>query len=178
MERKILVIIFFLISLIFVFFVILSEYSTPELKGVDGFENGTFEKKENPFFTHEIIKYFTTAEITEFEPNASKQKIGVNVDQNYIGFGKIPQTSGSKRTLVLNNTKDISYRIRFFVYGNISGLVSFGRRDFLIKPGEGIEVPVNLNTYRNSKPGIYTGEIGIVISIPKNLISKSFQRWV
>ena len=172
------IIFLFVIVGIFVFLSILYTSSMPKLKQAEKIENMTFEKKENLFFTHEIIRYYSKVEVTRFEANTTNRGLGVNVDQNYIGFGNIYQSSSSKKTIQLNNTKTNAYKIRFFAFGNISELIQFEKNDFLIKPGEGIGASVDVMTNMGTGVGNYTGEIDVVISIPKNWISKIFQRWI
>jgi len=182
-RRKIIItknklIIFILIVLLTIFSIIFYVNSNPMLKQAEKIENMTFEKKENLFFTHEIIRYYSRTEIKKFEPNRTIEKLGINVDDWYIDFGRMPQGYFGHKTINLTNSKTEPYRIRVYALGNISELIYFGKNDFFIKSGENIQLHVDMKTDMDTKPGNYTGEIDVVISIPKNWISKKFRRLV
>ena len=167
-----------IIAFIAIFLLILYTDFNLNIKAEENIENSRFEKKDGIFFAHEIIRYYSNISVYPFDPNATRLSVGVNADKSYIGFGFIQQSYSSKRNLEFFNSKPKPYKIRLYSNGNISQFIKFEKRDFLIFPGEFTIVPVEAFTKLETTPGNYTGEIDVVISIPKNKISEIFQRLI
>ncbi len=140
--------------------------------------NGTtriFEQKENILFRYEIIRYATRLNVTEFSHNKTTKELGMNLDPTNLYLGRIPISSSSEKTLNLTNNLNESYKMNFFVFGNISKLIKL-EKEIIIKPGENIEYLIIAKTDLTTPAGMYTGEIDIVTIIPKNLLGKILQK--
>jgi len=134
----------------------------------------SFEQKENLFFRYEIIRYPSSINVTDFNPNETKTYVGMSGDRTNFNFGFIPRSSSSRKSLNLTNNQVKSYQMKFFVFGNISELVKLGR-SLVLKPGENVEVPVRAQTNLGTPIGIYTGEVDVVTVLPKNSLSRIIQ---
>lgn len=134
-----------------------------------------FEQRENKLFRYEIIRYATRLNVTEFPHNKTTKEMGMNLDPTNLYLGRIPISSSSEKTLNLTNNLNESYKMNFFVFGNISKLIKL-EKEITIKPGQNIEYLIIAKTDLRTPIGMYTGEIDIVTIIPKNLLGKILQK--
>jgi len=129
-------------------------------------ENRTFEKHSNLLFDYDIIRYPAGAEITPIGSLNSSIVLGFVTDSWNLNFGGIPANgSYATRTIKLSNKEDKAVKIIMKSYGNVSDLISFGRNEFILKPGE--TVSIDIFSYTNDfTVGSYSGEVDIIVKKP------------
>ena len=142
---------------------------SPELNG----STPIFEQKENYMFEFEILRYHSRVNVTPIT-NTSIQDVGINADRTNLHMGRIPRGSSSVKRLNLTNNQEEPYKIRFFVFGNVSELIRLNK-SLVINPGENIEYPIIAETNDQTPLGMYYGEVDVVIVKPKNNLAKSLQ---
>lgn len=129
--------------------------------------NKTFEKHSDFFFTYEIVRYPSSAEVLSIQPYQEKLTLGVVVDPWNLNFGKIPFGNNfATRFIELDNLKEKDAKIFFKVYGNISPFVNFTKNNFILKPNESVTIEVKFFAEK-AEIGNYTGEIDVTIKRPK-----------
>ena len=119
----------------------------------------------NLLFNYKVIRYPTSAEIVPFsEKNIN---IGFVGDPWDLKFGTVPGNgSYITRYVSIKNSNESYNKIELKPYGNISTLVNFSNNNFVLNPNESVAVEVKFNT-DSAAYGNYTGEIDIVIKVPK-----------
>jgi hypothetical protein len=107
-----------------------------------------------------LLIYFlmiTSRPVTEtlvVNTNATVSKLKVGIDTSTLGvvFGKVPLNGTGKRFLNINNTKDFSQRIEFFVTGNISDFVYLSDNNFTLQPNESKRVDATFVSIEDKHP--------------------------
>lgn len=123
----------------------------------------------NLFFDYKIIRYPTSVEIVpETEENIN---LGIVTDPWNIKFGIIPGNGSYAKRYVSINSNDGYSKIKLKAYGNITPLLNFSKNDFNLNGNESIAVEINLYT-NSAEFGNYSGEIDVIIKIPKNELLK------
>ncbi|MEM5793252.1 MAG: hypothetical protein QXY45_02745 [Candidatus Aenigmatarchaeota archaeon] len=175
--KNILKIIYLTLGVVFLIFIIIFLSSKPSISDKE-INQSLFEKSDNIFFEHEIIRYYTNITVIPIKENSSKLEIGISTDKDYIGFGSIYQSYSSRRYLEFINNKNKTYEIKLSSRGNISKFLEFEKVGFKISPGEYKKIKIEAIVPLETVPGIYTGEIDVIITIPKNKLSELFQELI
>lgn len=119
----------------------------------------------NLFFNYKIIRYPTNVSIVSF--TTENIDVGIVTDPWNLNFGIIPGNgSYIKRYMNLNNFREKYNRIYIKAYGNITPLIKFSKNFFSLKENESTVIEVGLYT-DSADLGNYTGEIDVIIKIPK-----------
>ncbi|MEM7817044.1 MAG: hypothetical protein QXZ20_03965 [Candidatus Aenigmatarchaeota archaeon] len=152
------IIVFMIVLIVFLYF--LSTQEPPEPKDI------VSEKEvlnySSLLFNYKVIRYPTSVEITKPEENIN---VGLVTDPWNLNFGSIPGNGSSvKRYIAITNLEKKYSTIKLKVYGNISSLISFNKNDFTLNESTAVEVILNST---NANFGNYTGEIDIIIKVPK-----------
>ncbi|MEM5829352.1 MAG: hypothetical protein QW040_00065 [Candidatus Aenigmatarchaeota archaeon] len=130
-------------------------------------ENRTFEKYYDLFFTYEITRYPTSAQVLPAQPNHEKLTLGVVVDPWNLNFGIVPAGKNFVTRFVdLTNLKEKDAKIMVRVYGNISPFVNFTKNNFILKPNENAMIEVKFYAEK-AEIGNYSGEIDVVVQRPR-----------
>lgn len=88
------------------------------------------------YFLTMITRPVTETLIVNTNATVSKLKVGIDTSTEGVVFGKVPLGGTGKRFLDINNTKDFSQRVEFFVTGNISDFVYLSDNNFTLQPSE------------------------------------------
>jgi len=153
--KKSLILVIFIV--IFLFGLLL--YKKPVTK--TGFvTNMTIEKSENPLFFYEITKYPSNVEIISSESGTS-HRVGITGDPWNVNFGVLQPGINGKRFINVANYKERTYHVKLVSYGNISQMISFSEKDFILYKGDEKKITVFLNSSLSTGFGNYTGEIDI-----------------
>ena len=117
----------------------------------------------NLFFNYKIIRYPTSVEVLPLEKNIN---IGMVTDPWNLKFGSVPGNGSSiKRYISITNLKEKYNKIKLRTYGNITPIVNFTEKDFILNQNESAAIEVNLYT-DSVEYGNYSGEIDVIIKIP------------
>jgi len=149
---------FIIVLIIFLYFLELQEPLEPK----EIVNEKTILNYSSLFFNYKIIRYPTRVEVIKPEENIN---VGVVTDPWNLNFGYIPGNGSSvKRYIgILNEDKKYS-TVKLKAYGNISSLINFSKNDFVLNESAAVEVILN-TTF--AEIGNYTGEIDIIIKVPK-----------
>ena len=129
--------------------------------------NETVEIKENVWFRYEITRYPSSATIYASSNNLT---FGITTESWNLNFGEIPlgkDVAGIKRFVIISNSRDDNVYVELKAYGNISKIVTFSENNFVLKPNETINVEIKSSASNETIPGIYVGEIDVIVKIPK-----------
>ncbi len=127
--------------------------------------NMSLEKRSDLFFNYEILRYPSRAEVIPLKEE--RMGIGIEVDPWNLNFGSIPAGNNfGKRFISLSNPQAKDVNVRFEVHGNISPFVKFSRNNFMLRAGEKERIEVYFNA-SSAKIGNYSGEIDVIIKVPK-----------
>lgn len=134
----------------------------------DAIKNKTVARASDFFYDYEINRYPSKAEVGVLNP--AETIIGLDVDPDKLNFGAVPVSgSYSKRTVNLTSRgKDT--RIFIDVHGGIKPFVRVDNTGFVLKRDQKVTLGVGFYTKNNNayaQIGNYSGEIDIVIQIPK-----------
>jgi len=155
------IIIFTILVVIFLLFILPKELDEPK----EFTKEKIASDYSNLLFNYKVIRYPTGAEIV----NTATENIDVGVvtDPWNLKFGTIPgNNSYVKRYVGVTNLKEKYNKVKLKVYGNITPLVNFSKNDFVLDENESTVVEVNFHT-DSAEFGNYTGEIDLVIKVPK-----------
>jgi hypothetical protein len=155
------VIIVVIVLIILFFFIVTMEPSEPK----EFVNDKVILNYTNLLFNYKIIRYPTSAEIVPFtEKNIN---IGFVTDPWNLKFGNTPGNgSYITRYIAITNLKEKYNKIKLKAYGNITPLVNFSKNNFVLNENESVAIEVNFNT-DSAALGNYTGEIDIIIKVPK-----------
>jgi hypothetical protein len=151
------------IIIVLVMFLFISTIEPPEPK--DFVNDKTILNYTNIFFNYKIIRYPTSAEIVP--TSGGNVNIGMVTDPWNLKFGSLPgNKSFIKRYIGVTNLNEKYNKINLKVYGNITPLVNFSKNSFVLNENESTVVEVNLYS-DSANLGNYSGEIDIIIKVPK-----------
>lgn len=126
----------------------------------------TFESYSDYFYDYELTRYPSSAEISEPKGWNENVSIGITVDPTNLDFGIVPG-NGSYAVRFVNLTNSVQdAKIYMKSYGNISTMIKFIPNNFMLRKNQKIVIDVYFNTSTNN-PGIYSGEVDIIIQKPK-----------
>ena len=131
-------------------------------------KNITIDTYSNFFYSYEVMRYPTDAEVTDLEEGQERIGVGVVTDPWNLRFGSIPLGSGSSRYLELMNVGEGDAQIIFRAHGNISRYVGFSKNKFVLSPRDNITIKVTFHpTLVSGAFGNFTGEIERIVKIPR-----------
>ena len=137
--------------------------------------NMTFERSEDIFFIHEIVKYPSNVTIISLE-NPSNMAVGIVGDPWNLNFGVLPIGVNAKRFVNVANYNEPISKIELVCHGNICSKITFDKNDLILNKGNEDQITVYLNTSLSS-PGNYHGEIHILSETPKNSFISVLLGW-
>ena len=107
-----------------------------------------------------------STETLKMETNVTVSRSTVGIDTSTLGvvFGKVPLNGTGKRFVNLNNTKEFSQRVEFFVTGNISDFIYLSDNNITLKPGDSKTIDATFISLEGRHPYFedeifYSGEI-------------------
>ncbi|UCD07201.1 MAG: hypothetical protein JSW41_05245 [Candidatus Aenigmatarchaeota archaeon] len=130
------------------------------------------EKSEGILLRYERIRYPSMAIVS-----GSGTDVGFDIGDEHLNFGLIPVGGGGKRFLNIENQESRTINIKLNAYGNISEFVSFNMNNFILQPGENVEVEVSFDTDDMTEEGEYSGEIDVTKTVSKNIVGDLFLGW-
>jgi hypothetical protein len=136
----------------------------------------TFLVDSDFLYTYEITRYPSSAEVVELR--SEKTLIGFDIDPDKMNFGSVPSNgSYSRKTINFTNIVEKDARISIQAIGEIAPYISIPYDNFRLRKGQVVEMEVLFHTRKDGISagiGNYTGEINIIVQIPKNGIVYSF----
>lgn len=91
-----------------------------------------------------------------------KNRMGFNVENDSIHFGKLPLGSIGTRSITIGNSEDERMVINIKTYGNISQWVRVTNNGFVLEPGESYDLRVLCEIPEDAKLGYYSGTLEII----------------
>ncbi|MEM3585102.1 MAG: hypothetical protein QXJ50_01755 [Candidatus Woesearchaeota archaeon] len=89
---------------------------------------------------------------------SKEMEVGVGIIQgNILYFGQIPPGGFGRRELIITNSDKIPLKLRFWIVGNASELVSCTGNGSTIMPNEKITISCTANIPENATPSDWTG---------------------
>ena len=85
-------------------------------------------------------------------------KVGVNVDDDAIYFGKVYPGNTARRIIELSNNYEDPLKVSITIKGEISPFVSVSQNEFILEPGEDKVVTYYASTTKETPKLNYTGE--------------------
>jgi len=157
------------IIFMFVVVVILAAVLFSVNRGTTGLvTNRTFVTYSDLFYDYEVTRYPSSVTIISPMESSVNPMIGFSIESWSLSFGMIPGNgSSAKRIVNLTNTRDKDVKITLRAYGEIAPLLNFSSSDLTLKPNEKTTVDIVFHTYE-VPPGNYTGEVQVVVQIPKS----------
>lgn len=154
-------IIFIIIVIIFLLFILTIEPPKPK----EFVNDKAVLNYSNALFDYKIMRYPTSIEIGS--PEDGNVNLGFVTDPWNLKFGVIPGNGSYVRRYVnIKNSKEKYSLINLEAYGNISSMINFSKNNFVLNENESAAVEIDLYT-NSSEPGNYSGEIDIIIKVPK-----------
>lgn len=85
-------------------------------------------------------------------------KVGIDVNNTLLTFGKVMLGGGGKRFVVFDNKYGFPLEVKSFVSENLIGLIGTNS-SFIVESGTNVTLPVNLVIPSDFELGNYTGKI-------------------
>jgi hypothetical protein len=150
-----------LASIIAIVFIVFNMRLPPE--PAEFVNNKTVGSFSTIFFDYEIFRYPSNVEIKRVDTTKENITLGFATEPWNINFGAIPGNGTFvQRNIVLSNPKSKDFRVILKAYGNVSGMISFSKNDFVLKPNEKASIDISLNS-SNMELGNYSGEIDVIV---------------
>lgn len=131
--------------------------------------NVTVKVRDGILFKRETTKYPARIFVTEH-----LEKLGVSIDPHELHFGRVAPNMSVRKRLNVHNGYDLPVKVNLVARGNISAMLSFEPRDFILQPNQSQEVEVKAVA---RTVGNYTGEVHVVVNLPKYGWLTSFLSW-
>jgi len=125
------------------------------------------------FFRCEKISYISWANVSD-----PSMEIGFDVGPEDLRFGQIPNGGKGKRFINIDNPGEISAKLRFLSFGNISKFVHFSKNDIILEGGQTEKINVEFWTEPDMENGEYTGGVTLVRISPPNSLLNFMLGWV
>jgi hypothetical protein len=92
------------------------------------------------------------------------EKMGFNLETEYLNLGKNYPGGGSRRDVSLANHHEFPVKVSIKINGNITPLVSLSENNFILEPSEEKKVTYYVSTERDAMEGVYTGNTVILFT--------------
>jgi hypothetical protein len=149
----------FLIGMAYFFYELTILPSTPESL-VTKIER---TESESLLFYKTYVRIPTRAIVIPMNKTNQTLKLGIDTDTNELNWGKIPEGIKVVKLLDLKNPKKLDGKVNIFVYGDIKPYIVVDSK-FILKSRETRNMELS---FKSDKVGAYSGEIDVLVRVPK-----------